>query len=116
MESPCGNSNYLWAEIVASENQQQQQQVEAVYRRRRPQKTPQDVDLNQSSLACRNGNQMSLAAAANKRVYWNGSLSISHKYCCWRLCASPAPSEAGKKKRKTYFTQSSRVHFQYGPT
>ncbi|KAF5454243.1 hypothetical protein F2P56_023922 [Juglans regia] len=71
-----GNSSDLWAEIVATENQQQKQQVEVIYRRRRTQKTPQDVDLKQPILSRRNGNRMSLAGeAANKRVSWNRSLS-----------------------------------------
>jgi hypothetical protein len=42
-----GISIDLWSEIVATENQQQQQpqEVGEIYRRRRPQKTHQDVDL-----------------------------------------------------------------------
>ncbi|XP_059438923.1 serine/threonine-protein kinase haspin homolog [Corylus avellana] len=75
MNSEAGGSSIdLWSEIVATENQQQQQpqQVGEIYRRRRTQKTHQDVDLRQSG-SRRNGNRVSLAAP--KRVSWNRSLS-----------------------------------------
>ncbi|KDP23342.1 hypothetical protein JCGZ_23175 [Jatropha curcas] len=72
-----GNGVDLWSQIIAEEpgynDQQQQQKIEVIYRRRKPQKTPAEVNLKQ--LESDEENRVSLVAVT-KRVSWNRSLSI----------------------------------------
>ncbi|GAV76021.1 DUF3635 domain-containing protein [Cephalotus follicularis] len=75
-----GNNDvgHLWSPITSEEErdsdfQQQPTNVQFIYQRRRPRKTPKDVNLEQVDLV--RGKNLSLAAAATKRVSWNRSLS-----------------------------------------
>ncbi|KAJ9186043.1 hypothetical protein P3X46_005598 [Hevea brasiliensis] len=91
----------LWSEIIAEEtgyiDQLQQPKIEVIYRRRRPQKTPPDANLEQ--LESNKENRVSLAAAA-KRVSWNRSLSIRGRVSiAIAACVDNRPQQKQAKRK-----------------